>query len=105
MCEYGTAPVVPARVTGGPGPRDGWRSCPVPVQGNAAPSLRPACRAALRLLLTGEPRMRYLSASLALSALGLALYILLDAGPVAAAGASSLALMTFAVAAFSGPEP
>ncbi len=49
--------------------------------------------------------MRYLSASLALSALGLALYILLDAGPVAAAGASSLALMTFAVAAFSGPEP
>ena len=45
--------------------------------------------------------MRYLHASLALSALGLVLYIVLDAGP----GASSLALMTFAVAAFSGPEP
>ena len=45
--------------------------------------------------------MRTLLAVLAASALGLALHAVLDAGQ----GATSLALMTFAVAAFSGPEP
>lgn len=45
--------------------------------------------------------MRYLYASLALSSLGLMLCVVRDVAP----GASSLALMTFAVAAFSGPEP
>ena len=79
--------------------------CPDPAQKRPAPSLRWPPGAASRPLPTGEPRMRYIHASLALSALGLVVYAVLDAGPGAAAGVSSLALMTFAVAAFSGPEP